>query len=194
MDTPKTLKETILSESQPTIFEDMGLDAFKGDEALLGFAYKNHSGEKFLSPLALSVCNDDSIADKESYLAKIAVMRFGRKWQRLYDAIVASDYDPLSDYSLSETENVGTKVTTSTSQRVGTYGFNSDTAVGSTENGAKVVTGGDKADNERTLKREGKIGGESYQAILEHEIELRKWDFYEEVFSDLDKILAQGLY
>lgn len=56
--------------------------------------------------------------------------------------------------------------------------------------GSDVLT----VQNERTLTRSGNIGVTSSQQLLESEIRLRKWLFYQEVFKDLDNVLTLSIY
>ena len=48
--------------------------------------------------------------------------------------------------------------------------------------------------NERTLTRSGNIGVTSSQQLLQSEIELRKWLYYQSVFNDIDNILTLSIY
>ena len=56
--------------------------------------------------------------------------------------------------------------------------------------GSDVLT----VQNERTLTRSGNIGVMSSQALAQSEIELRKWLYYQSVFSDIDNILTLSIY
>ena len=49
-------------------------------------------------------------------------------------------------------------------------------------------------DIERELTRSGNIGVMSSQALLQSEIDLRKWLYYESVFNDIDTILTLSIY
>lgn len=48
--------------------------------------------------------------------------------------------------------------------------------------------------NERTLTRSGNIGVTTSQQMLESEIKLRKWTFFNSVFNDIDNILTLSIY
>ena len=98
--------------------------------------------------------------------------------------------------------------------QVGVYGFNSVSAVSAnetgTENESRVT--GDADDNtietEKTqtgyreesrtgycdLERSGNIGVTTSQQMLESEINLWQWNFYDQVFADIDKVLALEIY
>ena len=47
---------------------------------------------------------------------------------------------------------------------------------------------------ERTLTRSGNIGVTTSQQMLESEIELRKWNFFERVYNDIDYVLCLSIY
>ena len=48
--------------------------------------------------------------------------------------------------------------------------------------------------NERTLTRSGNIGVTTSQQMLQSEIELRKWLYFNSVFNDIDTILTLSIY
>lgn len=95
-----------------------------------------------------------------------------------------------------------------------TYGFNNDQSVPTDESNrsSTSTTQGNKednyTDNEETkeveknrdinvtkeLTRTGKDGKTFYQDILLKEIELREYNFFENVFNDIDKILCLKIY
>ena len=84
------------------------------------------------------------------------------------------------------------------SSKTKVYGFNSDTPVG--DNETEVNTTGDKDKNEttskttrkgsKTLTREGNIGVTTSMQMLTQEIEGRQYDFWENVFADIDRLLC----
>lgn len=49
-------------------------------------------------------------------------------------------------------------------------------------------------DTQRTLSRSGNIGVTTSQQMIESEIELWKWNFYKQVFEDIDSILCLDVY
>ena len=48
--------------------------------------------------------------------------------------------------------------------------------------------------NERELTRSGNIGVTTSQQMLESELEIRKYDFFESVYKDIDKVLTIPIY
>ena len=78
------------------------------------------------------------------------------------------------------------------------YGFNSATAVPASVSGGTSRTTGDKAKNyseeSKTgydqLERSGNIGVTTSQQMLEQEINIRKHQFFDIVFADVDRILT----
>ena len=56
--------------------------------------------------------------------------------------------------------------------------------------GSDVLT----VQNDRVLTRSGNIGVMSSQSLLQSEIELRKWLYYQSVFNDIDNILTLSIY
>ena len=137
-------------------------------------------------------------------------------WDRLHDAIT-SEYNPINNYDMHETlteseAHTGTVVddgdsthsvkASQTDNEV--YGFNSDDPVGSDrQTGTSSEEGTD--DNTRsedrargllrTTERSGNIGVTTSAQMITGEIELRaNWNFYEQVFNDIDKVLACVAY
>lgn len=52
----------------------------------------------------------------------------------------------------------------------------------------------DKEKEDSTRTREGNIGQTSYQDLIRQELELRKWNFFRQVFADCDKFLCLSIY
>lgn len=83
---------------------------------------------------------------------------------------------------------------------VETVNTQNETAYNTTD---KVVTAGNKVDTTeqttnktitRTLRRHGNIGVTTSQQMIESERELWFWNFYDTVFSDLDKVLTSPIF
>ena len=113
---------------------------------------------------------------------------YGDSLRRVYTALFA-EYDPIMDYSLSEKENVGTKITTDSDSDV--YGFNSTTSVPNAK--SKITQQGTKNDNERVLERKGNIGA-TPQTMVESELRLRKQSFARFFFECLDEYFTTCAY
>lgn len=117
--------------------------------------------------------------------------------------------------TVSDTGTVSDSGTNSTD--TGVFGFNStedvpsDTASGTnsnqetrnltrteTPNISEVETGTDSGtesgEHSRTLTRRGNIGVTTSQQLLQSEIELWQWSFFNQVFEDLDRVLTLQVY
>ena len=144
------------------------------------------SGDKSISPLL-----EHTSLDKT---ASIIVSKFGDKWNRLYDAFITRVYNPIENYSMTESEKTNSKVKVTSSGTAGTYGFNSDTSVPTGESSTETTSEGNADDNNRTLTRSGNIGVTTSQQMLKSEIELRKWNFANMLYDDVDSICCLCLY
>lgn len=105
----------------------------------------------------------------------------------------------------------------STDATTAVYGFNSDNAVDSDEMGSSLAntetrnlahtetpnitesqtesaTSGNTENYERELTRSGNIGVTTSQQLLLSEIDLWKWSFFEQVFTDIDNVLCLKIY
>ena len=112
------------------------------------------------------------------------------------------------------TRTVKNKQTVSQSHENDVYGFNSVNAVPESENSTNTTTQGAATDNVETnqnsvthaigetetetgtrgLTRSGNIGVTTSQQMLTSEIALWRWLFLEEVFNDVDSIIALAIY
>ena len=186
------------------------------DNALLDidFIYR-WSGYKSISPLVKHLLGNDATMGSAGYntLAGIIWAYFGEAWTRKYEALV-TEYNPLNNYDMTETENshivddATTGVTGSAANNSTTvnsshnvYGYNSSTATPSESDSATTSQNTDMTtdyDNDRTisrgLKRSGNIGVTTSQQMLQSELELRAYRFFEEVYKDVDRIVALPIY
>ena len=129
-----------------------------------------------------------------------------------------TSYNPLENYSMEEvrtpdltdeeTENVKTDMTTEReTHATNSYkGFNANdpVLVNKTDGDEDVTTSGAKLDNEKSntithtgteeLTRSGNIGVTTSQQMLESEFKVRQYDFYKQVFNDIDTILCLSVY
>ena len=65
----------------------------------------------------------------------------------------------------------------------------------STESGSGTITEeGAFADNKRKLTRSGNIGVTTSQQMIQSEIDLRSWNYFENLFKDVDSVLTCSLY
>jgi hypothetical protein len=144
------------------------------------------SGDKSISPLL-----EHTPLDKVS---SIIVTKFGDKWNRLYDAFITQTYNPLDNYSMTETEKTNSKVKVTSSGTAGTYGFNSDNSVPTGESSTETTSEGNADDNNRELTRSGNIGVTTSQQMLQSELDLRKWNFANMLYDDVDSICCLCIY
>lgn len=122
-------------------------------------------------------------------IARILIEKFKRKWDREYLALMA-DYDPVNNYDMVETENIGSNIKTETTN--GLHAFESTEAIPTST--ASTETSGASASNERTLKRSGNIGTMTSSDVIEKELELRKKNFLDMVYRDIDSIMCLDIY
>lgn len=186
-----------------TLFDGATTD----DLQLCAEEYYMHSSEKKISPLFRKWVND--AIDLTALIAKVSkalIVRYGENWRLVWNAYFMTSYKPLENYAMKEEKtprvettidvNTGTNVTNTQKSKV--YGFNSESPVNDSE--SEVTTEGEKAQNETTsktsftgkdtLERTGNIGVTTSQQMLTSEIELRKYDYWEMVYSDIDRMLC----
>lgn len=173
------------------------------------------SGHKSISPLVAHMLGNDPTMSTSGYntLAGIIWSHFGLPWTRMYNALI-ENYDPLKNYDMVEHEEneiiddaltnvdgsaTNNKTTVNSSHSV--YGYNSSSPTPAESD--QVTTGNDtdlntKYDNartiDRTLTRSGNIGVTTSQQMLESELNLRVYRFFERVYKDIDSILALPIY
>lgn len=173
------------------------------------------SGNKSISPLVAHALGDNSAMPDSGYslLAGVIWAHFGKPWTKMYEALI-EEYDPLKNYDMTEHEdneiiddaltnvsgsNTNNRTTVNSSHNV--YGYNSSSATPSESD--SVSTGVDTDidtdyDNtrtiDRTLTRSGNIGVTTSQQMLESELNLRAYRFFERVYKDVDSILTLPIY
>ena len=197
-----------------TDYETLSYDYFIGfsaDKWLSPFALKII--EKFTD----SSGNID-YTNLSEFLANVIYKRFGVKWKKIYDALM-TQYNPLENYNMYEkrtpdltdertpdiTLTEDNTITTNTDSETSINGFNStesnpsNDTVGNqtntidrtnTETGKETTTHTGKEE----LERSGNIGVTTSQQMLESEIKLRQYDFYKQIYKDVDSILCLGIY
>lgn len=115
-------------------------------------------------------------------------LRYSQKWEEEYSLLITK-YDPLQSYSHSEKENVGTKISTEVENDNDIYGFNSDSAVNSSDSKSKTTTSSDKVDNERVLERNGTDKAKS--ELLQNELFVReRWQFFQMIYKDISAVIC----
>lgn len=196
-------------------------DDVDGDLLDLDYVW-NHSGSKFGAPMLQKMADgtdDGKIESMDLYkLAMLAWVRYGKNWIKLW-ATYSLEYDPIQNYSMTETEEGssnedtsddlthGHVVTGSGTDTVTTnvYAYNSATETPSEKvvsQPASVQTNSGTDQREidsdksydRTLTRAGNIGVTTSQQMIQSERELWIWDFFEQVYKDVDKVTTIPIY
>ena len=152
--------------------------------------YINHSGYKYISPLVDRLYTKDAT----TYLSKIAdvfILRYGDNLKKIYDALNTT-YKPLENYSMVEDENVGSEIVMDADTDNNVYGFNTTATNGvpNSKNTNKTTTTGDYDKNKKHLTRSGNIGVTTSQQMLESELNLRRYQFYQYVYKCVDSIMC----
>lgn len=127
-------------------------------------------------------------------------------WNRLFENYTI-EYRPIDNYSMTEKStktNTGTQNNTqsgsATSESTSNiYAYNVDT---SNPASSSVATSNPNLDNTRTdnlveeneLTRSGNIGVTTSAQMINENIKLWVWKFFEDVFEDIDRILTIGVY
>ena len=149
-------------------------------------------------------------------LCKALESRYGKNLKSIADAYFNTAYKPLENYSMKEKEtpkrtyttdaDENTNLTTSTDSDASGYGFNTTSEDGTpiSKGNTTATTTGDKANNTthskmeeggtRELERAGNIGVTTSQQMLQSELELRKYNFFDYVYSCLDRIMFASVY
>ena len=173
--------------------------------------YLEHSGDKLVSRTfeRLEQLYEDGKPlhpDANMHIAQMCIDKFRDSWNKIYEAIT-TEYKPLENYDMSQKETPDVTHTKTIKQKVTTenesdvYGFNSNDAVHQSK--GKSITSGLVTDNEeknketgtRSLDRHGNIGVTTSQQMLQSEIDLRSnYQFVEQLFNDVDSILAMLVY
>lgn len=185
--------------------------------------HANHSGRKTISPLvdSLLIGTELTISDRET-LAGVIFGMYGGQWTRRWN-VLTSTYNPIENYNMVENENTEASASSSQSstgrvEHDGSdstsgnalnkiYGFNATSGSNADETSTSNTTTYDTSDSstqsasdssnqsaDRLLTRSGNIGVTTTQQMIESELQLRKHNFYADVFADIDKILTTGVY
>lgn len=120
------------------------------------------------------------------------------------DKVYAEDSEEAVNSAGRDTTQTGT-TSNNTTDKETQKGDITDTSTGTTSNtrtddlSQKVAGTNTKANNEdtndtRTLKKAGNIGVTTSQQMIESEIALRKHNFYDILFKDIDEMLCLSIY
>lgn len=180
----------------------------------------SHSGDKLIAPLVYKLLEDDKTITSQNLdkIVNIIKNKYIDKWNKLYQALVIDDYNPIENYSMVEVEtpnitktyhreqNTNIEVSDDGESTSSVYGFNSSTPTpsGKAEVDNTRTTSGNKDDNfqdgndtetgTREKTRSGNIGVTTTQQMLEQEIEIKKHNFYDIVYGDIDNVITLEIY
>lgn len=181
-------------------------------EYIIGRSYS-----KIISPfLAKIIENAESPEQWKDKISDHLWRKFGKKWKRLYETLKA-DYNPIHNYDMTETRSLSKSTndqannsssTSSTGNSSSTgyeYGFNSTLSdnnpsskdANTSSDSKNVIGNASYTGSEReieTTKRSGNIGVTTSQQMIQAERDLWRWNFYEEVFRDVDSVVALKVY
>lgn len=134
---------------------------------------------------------DTSSEDGESKLQHGHVVNDTRNIDNYTYGFNSSIKVPTSAQTQNGTEtNSGTDVTTTSN--IGEYG---STTTSSREDKTSENTKDNDTTNETISRdRKGNVGNNSYQELLRQEFELWKWNFFYQVFDDVDKFLCLSVF
>lgn len=127
-------------------------------------------------------------------------IKFLTKWESLYNTMVLSSYNALDNFNKTKnsTRKTNTNISNSEESSLNTFGFNTSAVNGVPKEKATVDTTvtGDADDNYIEFEQtdSGRDGKFSAQELLEKEIEVKKKNFYEILFKDVDSVLANRIY
>lgn len=188
--TPANNVFTAIKTVNPSIYESLFQDT---DSSLLDIDYYYHSGNKTISPL----CEGQG-KDNLNNIAKILLIRYAGKWQKLYtDLTIEYSFD--KPYTLTTSRNRDNNYNSKGgSDNTDTHylkGINSDD-----ENESEKQSGVSNNHRDDTTKETenttvtGNLGNTPMADLLTKELEVRKNYFIDIVFSDVDSLLALQIY
>lgn len=162
--------------------------------------FLNYSGEKETAPIIDILLNKGKTEDEVlDIICNILVTKYSAKWNRIYQTLLDTKYDPFDDYKKERetNSNVNQNTQTSTDSSSSTYGFNSTEAVPKDKASSESNVVQNKAQNtgNATESISGKIGGTSYQDLARKEVEIRlEHNLLDIVFKDISNEMCLSIY
>ena len=154
--------------------------------------------------------NDNDSSNLLSKVAQTISLRYAKNWIAIYKAYFETEYKPLENYSMTEirtpdlTEEIDADAKTDVHSESGSgaFGFNSDDSVpvadsytDSNSEKEKNATHSTRTNTgTESLERSGNIGVTTSQQMLESELKLRLYDYWEMVFENIDKVICLGIF
>lgn len=205
-----------ISAESEVIFADYDAELF--EELAYSFYYANYKKAlKVLYYHKFENLDASVVADVKNlfkHIGKVAYSRFGDNWEAIYKAYFVDTYNPLENYDMTQTRTplLDTTLTTTRKQdtHIATGGttsivpFNDDEPTLTGESSGTSDTTEEKTKNEvestnkergtDTLTRHGNIGVTTSQMMLQSELDLRKMDFINRVFKDIETIVFRDFW
>ena len=163
-----------------------------------------HSSHKYLSSFTQKFYEkvNEDVNTLFGAIATMVYQRFGVKWKKIWDALNTT-YKPLENYSMKDvrtpdiTRQIDGNDSISTDAKTGIYGYNSVADVPSSTSEGTQENENSRTETEtgtETTERTGNIGVTTSQQMLQSEFEVRKYDFYNMMYDDIDSILCLKSY
>ena len=153
-------------------------------------------GDKIISPsFRQAIEKSESVSAGFSYMASVVTLKYKSNWDKLYNTYFNTTYNPITNFSSNEDENVGSEIVNSTNVKNQRYGFNTSSETGKDTTGGTntLTTTGDYLKNRRHREVSGN-NGKTYQELVKEEMDLRLTDFYEILIKNVDSVLLTGLW
>lgn len=184
-------------------------------------SYYKRSAEKSISTLCKYLLEEFGLVKMSdyyvpnesfnSYLVKVILAKYLDKWLKLLNTFLL-EYEPLSPYHMKVNDDT-TKDHLQSKDKTGSeglvedknnnnyFGFNSEDSVPIDEGGSKTKSQDSRTTTyerdvtrSREITRKGNIGNKTNQELITEERKLNMWVFFDEMFKDIDKILANPLW
>lgn len=160
-----------------------------------------------IGSILMEYCHD---LESGEMLIRVIKNRYFLNWKAIWEAYFETEYKPLENYSMKEIRKPDLKEVIDTEENAksenktsnAVYGFNSTEAVPTSDTESDTeslkLNNFGKSTKSNTgreeLTRSGNIGTLTSQAMLESELQLRRYDYWSMVFEGIDKIIALGIY
>lgn len=194
-----------LEKSKPvTVFSELNKkevpwkDKYSNINVLDNLYQYNHSNRL----ICASLCDNLDLATLVEMIYTLNI----ENWNKLFDNYTV-EYNPIENYSMTEQSrrtNTGTQENKQTGNATSEstssiYAYNVDT---SNPASSSVATSIPNFENVRTdnlteineLTRSGNIGVTTSAQMIEENIRLWIWKFFDSVFKDIDRVLTIGVY
>lgn len=172
----------------PTLFDGLSIPDYWDKETLIGVILRETDEREVLysNPAVLESCITHWA---KSYLTQ---------WARLAKALDV-EYEPLENFDRHEESKDYNTVDSNGENSTGAVskatGYNSDglKTTGADEAEAKAKSHSD-INNQHTARLHGNIGVTTSQQMLQSEIDLRRWNWYNEVGKEFARVFTLGVW